>query len=199
MRSMKRISMRQLIVITIVALCAWIAAPLSASAQGHVSPLIGYDFGGDSGCPQITGCEDKKLNIGVSVGSLGNIFGTELEFAYAKDFFGKIPGVSSSVLTLMGNGMIAPRFGPVQPYYLLGLGLMKTNVSFTTANLLESDTNHFAWDTGGGLMVFLGPHVGLRGEIRHFHAFQDLEILGIALGKTKLDFGRAAAGVVFRF
>lgn len=182
-----------------MALAAWIAIPSSASAQGFVSPLIGYDFGGDSGCPQITGCKDRKLNLGVSVGRLGSIFGTELELAYAKNFFGEIPGVSSSVLTLMGNGMIAPRFGPVQPYWLIGLGLMKTHVDFSTASVLESNEDHLAWDTAGGLIVFLGPHVGLRGDIRHFHAFQDFEILGLSLRKTKLDFGRAAAGLVFRF
>ena len=174
-------------------------APGAAYAQGFISPMIGYDFGGDSGCPEITGCEDKKLNIGVSAGTLGSVLGAELEFAYAKDFFGDIPGVSSSVLTLMGNLMLAPKFGPVQPYGLIGLGLMKTNVEVSAASLLDSDDNHFGWDIGGGLMIFLGDHFGLRGDIRYFHAFQDLEILGVSLGDTKLDFGRAAAGVVLKF
>jgi opacity protein-like surface antigen len=182
-----------------IALLVWIAAPASASAQGYISPLIGFNFGGDSGCPEITNCEDKNLNWGVAVGSLGSILGSELELAYAKNFFGEIPGVSSSVLTLMGNVMVAPRFGPAQPYWLIGLGLMKTNVDFSTASLLDSDKNHFAWDTGGGLIVLLGPHVGVRGELRYFHAFQDLDILGITLANEKLDYGRAAAGVVFRF
>jgi opacity protein-like surface antigen len=191
--------MSRLLRIAALALLSLIAVPLSASAQGYVSPLIGYDFGGDSGCPQISNCEDRNLNWGVSVGSLGSILGSELEFAYAKNFFGDIPGVSSSVLTLMGNGMIAPKFGPVQPYWLIGLGLMKTHVEFSSASLLENSENHFAWDTAGGLMVFLGQNVGIRGEIRHYHAFQDLEILGIGVANTKLDFGRVAAGVVFRF
>jgi opacity protein-like surface antigen len=189
----------RLIRVAAMALVAWMAVPSIASAQGYVSPLIGYDFGGDSGCPEITNCEDRNLNWGVAVGSLGSVLGSELELAYAKNFFGEIPGVSSSVLTLMGNGMIAPRFGPVQPYWLIGLGLMKTNVEFSTASLLENSENHFAWDTGGGLMVFFGQNVGVRGEIRYFHAFQDLEILGISIANTKLDYGRAAAGVVFRF
>jgi opacity protein-like surface antigen len=193
------IRLQPLVRIAAIALIVWIAIPLSASAQGYVSPLIGYDFGGDSGCPEITNCEDRNLNWGVSVGSLGSVVGSELEFAYAKNFFGEIPDVSSSVLTLMGNVMLAPRFGPAQPYWLIGLGLMKTNVDFTTSSLLDSDKNHFAWDTGGGLIVFLGPHVGVRGEIRYYHAFEDLEVLGIAIGNTKLNFGRAAAGLVFRF
>jgi len=171
----------------------------AASAQGFVSPFVGYDFGGDSGCPAITACEDRNLNIGVSVGSLGAVLGSELEFAYARDFFGEIPGASSSVLTLMGNIMLAPRFGVAQPYALVGLGLIKSRVEFSAASLLESSNNHFGWDVGGGMIVFLGRRVGVRGDIRYFHAFQDLEVLGIGLGSTKLDFGRAAAGLVFRF
>jgi opacity protein-like surface antigen len=190
--------MSRLFRIGAIALFAWMAVPSIASAQGYISPLIGYDFGGDSGCPEITNCEDRNLNWGVSAGSLGNIVGSELELAYAKDFFGKIPGVSSSVLTLMGNVMLAPRFGPVQPYWLIGLGLMKTHVDFS-ATTIENSENHFAWDTGGGLIIFLGRNVGVRGELRYFHAFSDLDILGIQIANAKLNYGRAAAGVVFRF
>jgi opacity protein-like surface antigen len=189
----------QLFGMVAIALVMFVLAPGAAYAQGFVSPLIGYNFGGDSGCPQITACEDKNLNVGVSVGSLGSVAGSELEVAYARDFFGDIPGVSSSVLTVMGNLMLAPQFGIAQPYALFGLGLIKTHVELSAISLLESDNNHFGWDVGGGLIVFLGRHVGVRGDIRYFHAFQDLDIVGIGLGDTKLDFGRAAAGVVFRF
>ena len=181
--------MNRVVRIAAIALLTWVAVPVSASAQGYISPQIGYDFGGDSGCPQITNCKDKNLNWGVSVGSLGSILGSELEFAYAKNFFGDIPGVSSSVLTLMSNLLIAPGFG---------IGLMKTHVDFS-ASTIENSENHFAWDTAGGLMIFLGPKFGIRGEIRHYHAFQDFAILGLAIGNTKLDYGRASAGVVFRF
>ena len=175
------------------------ASATAAHAQGFVSPLIGYNFGGDSGCPEIDDCDDKNLNIGVAVGSLGSVFGVELEFAYAKDFFGESPFVSSSVLSLMGNVMLAPKFGPVQPYGVVGLGLIKTNVEFTAASFLESDNNHFGWDLGGGLIIFFTDHVGIRGDIRYFHALQDFSILGFALDETKLDFGRAAGALVFKF
>jgi opacity protein-like surface antigen len=86
----------------------------------------------------------------------------------------------------------------VQPYWLIGLGLMKTHVDFS-ATTIENSENHFAWDTGGGLIIFFGRNVGVRGEIRYFHAFSDLDIIGIQIANTKLDYGRAAAGVVFRF
>lgn len=183
---------------TVVAILT-LATARPAAAQGFVSPLLGYDFGGDSGCPDITGCEDKKLNAGVGIGRLGSFFGAELEFSYAKDFFGKAPGYSSSVVTLMGNLLIGPRIGPLQPYGSGGLGLIKTNVELTPSSLLDSTNNHLGWNIGAGLMLFPTAHIGVRGDIRHFHAFQDLDVLGIPLGDTKLDFGRASGALVFRF
>jgi hypothetical protein len=175
-----------------------IASP--SAGQAFISPLIGFNFGGDAGCPEITGCEDKNLNLGVAVGAVGGFFGTELEFAYAQDFFGEIPGVSSSVLTLMGNVLIAPRFGPVQPYAVAGLGLIKTHAELNVTELLETDNNHFGWDIGGGLFVFFGEHFGVRGDIRYFHALEDFDGLATFFrDPTALDYGRAAASVVFRF
>ncbi len=182
-----------------LATLAFSAATREASAQGFISPLFGYNFGGDSGCPEIDDCEDKRLNIGVAFGALGPVFGFETEIAFIDNFFGETPLLESDVMTLMGNLMLAPKIGPVRPYGVVGFGLIKTSVEFTAASLLDVDDSHFGWYLGGGVMVFFGEHVGIRGEIRHFHAFQDLAILGIPIGDTKLDFGRAAAGVVFAF
>jgi opacity protein-like surface antigen len=173
--------------------------PRQAEAQGFISPLLGYDFGGDSGCPEITGCEEKKLNFGVGLGSLGSVLGGELDLSYAKNFFGDAPGYSSSVLTVMGNILLAPKFGPVRPYGSGGVGLIKSNVDFTPTSLLDSSNNDFGWNIGGGLMIFVGDRIGIRGDIRHFHSFQDLEILGFSLSDTKLDFGRASAALIFKF
>ena len=175
------------------------ASASPAAAQGFISPFIGFDFGGDSGCPQISGCENKNVNLGVAFGSLGRVVGVEAEFAYIPDFFGETPGVSSSVLTFMGNVMFAPKFGPLQPYGLVGLGLLKTHTELTLPALIESTNNHFGWDVGGGVILFPAEHVGIRGDVRYFHAFQDLNVLGLSLGDTKLDFGRASVGIVFKF
>jgi opacity protein-like surface antigen len=176
-----------------------IAFTSAAGAQSFISPFIGYNFGGDAGCPEASNCEDKTRNFGVAFGSLGKVIGAELEFSFIDSFFGDTPGTSSHVLTLMGNAMFAPKFGLVQPYVLAGLGLLKSHAEITTAGLLETDNNHFGWDIGGGIMGFLGPHFGVRGDLRYFHAFQDLEIVGIPIADTKLDFGRLSGGVVFKF
>ncbi len=176
-----------------------LACAQPAHADGFVSPFVGFNFSGDSGCPHITDCEDKRLNAGVSVGTFNALFGFEAEFGYAKNFFGKAPGIDSSVLTVMGNLAVAPDLAVVRPYVLAGLGLMKTHVSFTSASILTSDNNNLGWDVGGGLIVFVAPHVGIRGDVRYFHSFQDLEALGFTLGDQKLDFGRASAALTFTF
>jgi len=173
-----------------------------ADAQGFISPFIGYNFGGDSGCPEITNCEDKHVDYGVSGGALGSIVGFEAEFAYTSDFFGKATYQSSKVLVFTGNFMLAPKIGPIQPFGLVGLGVMRTELE---ADGSSNDQNSFTWDAGGGLMVFFGEHVGIRGEVRYYHTLQALDrlnlpnVLELELGGKKLDFARTGVAVVFKF
>jgi opacity protein-like surface antigen len=199
MISLRRLAVRRM-TLAAVALIALVAVPRDSFAQGFVSPFIGYNFSGDAGCPTITDCDDKNVNWGVGFGALGSVVGFEAEFSYTDNFFGEAPGFESSVLTFMGNFMIAPRFGPVQPYGLVGLGLMKTEAELSADDIFSSDNNDLAWDVGGGLMVFFGDHFGVRGDVRYFHAFGALDLLGIDLGQEeKLDFGRFSGAAVFRF
>ena len=172
-------------------------AATDVRAQAFFSPFIGYDFGGDSGCQTLRGCEEKKTNFGVSFGSLGRATGFEQEIAYAKNFFGSTSGEDSSVLTIMSNVMIAPKIGPVRPYGLFGVGLMKVNVNLTPGALVSFTNNHFAWDAGAGVMFFFGEHFGIRGELRHFHSFQDLNIEGFS-ADNKLYYGRASIAIVLK-
>ena len=196
---MSRSMVRQLVSAGALAALFVLGSARHASAQAYISPFIGYNFGGDSGCPEISDCEDKKRNLGVSFGSIGSVIGSELEFSYIDNFFGETPGVSTSVLTLMGNFMLAPKFGVVQPYGVIGLGLIKTHAEVTVGGLLDSTNNHFGCDIGGGVIGYFGDHFGVRGDLRYFHAFQDLEILGLPIADEKLDFGRLSGGVVFKF
>ena len=175
---------------------AWSA---TARAQSYISPLIGFDFGGDASCPNITGCDDKRLNYGVSLGRMGSVFGFEEEFAYAKDFFGTAPALNnSSVLTLMSNVMFVPKIGPIRPYGLAGLGLIKTHVEPTAISLLTADNNNFGWDLGGGVIVG-GAHIGIRGDIRYFHTFSDQTIPLFVLSNPQLNFGRASVALMLMF
>jgi opacity protein-like surface antigen len=179
---------------------AVLCLPAQSAAQAFVNPFVGYNFSGDSGCPEITGCEDKNLNWGVSLGAVGGIVGAELEFAYTDSFFGETSQTTTSVTTIMGNFLLAPRFGPIQPYGVAGLGLIRSKVDLTAGTSVDEDQNNFGYDVGGGLMVFFGRHVGVRADVRYFRSFSVLNLLDLDfLRENKLDFGRFSGGVIFKF
>ncbi|PYR35731.1 MAG: hypothetical protein DMF89_02615 [Acidobacteria bacterium] len=193
-------TIHSLVVLSVVGLVLLVTAQ-DAAAEGFISPFIGYNFSGDSGCQQITNCDDKRTDWGVSFGALGSVVGFEAEVGYTKNFFGEASAQTSDVLTFMGNFMLAPKLGPVQPYGVIGLGLIRTSVEATLTST-SSENNQFGWDVGGGLMVFFGQHVGVRGDVRYFHAFQVLDLTNfpnVPRNETKLDFGRVAGAVVFKF
>src|SRR5215212_6207966 len=96
-------------------------AVATARAQAFISPYAGYNFGGDSAnCVSLRDCEERRLNLGVSFGTTHGIFGFEEDIAYARDFFGKTPGSSNAVLTVMSNLLLVVPAGPIHPYALVG-------------------------------------------------------------------------------
>jgi hypothetical protein len=190
--------LRKLCSLCLVAAAFLVLAPADARAQGFFIPFIGYDYGGDSTCPDFTGCNDKKINYGVGIGKLGKNGGFEQEFAYAHDFFSNVEGQSSGVLTIMSNLMIAAKIGPVRPYLLGGVGFMKAHVDLGPAAVVSFSNNTFAWDWGFGFMAVFGKTFGVRGDIRYFKSFQDVETLNFS-NNNKLDFGRASVGLVLMY
>src|SRR4029453_4934394 len=107
-----------------------------ARADGFIAPFIGFNFGGDSSnCASLTNCEDKRTTFGVSLGSMGGVFGFEREMASTPDFFGKTPGGDNAMLTLMSNLMLVIPAGPIRPYGLIGLGLMRSHAQFNASSL----------------------------------------------------------------
>jgi len=175
--------------------------PASAAAQFFVNPFIGYNYGGDAGCPAITNCEAKNLNWGVAVGALGSVVGVEFEFSDTDNFYGETDVTKTRVTTLMGNFLLAPKFGPIQLYGLAGLGLLKSKVEATGGIAVDEDQDDFGYDLGGGLMVFFGEHVGARFDARYFQSFDALQMIGLGdlRDDNKLNFSRFSAGVVFKF
>jgi hypothetical protein len=189
-------------VLALTAVLSGVAAT-SARADGFFTPFVGYNFGGDSKCPTINvqGCDDRHSNFGVSFGKMGTVFGFEEDIAFAKDFFGTQPGVDSSVFTAMSNLLIGVGAGPVQPYFLVGFGVIRPHTTLTLSN---SDFDKYAlgYDIGGGVNGFFSKHVGVRGDLRHLHTAQDIPILGSVTNpfavNQKLEFWRASLGLVLR-
>lgn len=188
------------LLLAILVMLISLATAKHAQAQGFISPSFGYNFGGDSGCPTATDCEDKNWNWGVSLGALGSVVGFEGEWTYSDQFRGQQLNQKSKVTTLMGNFMLAPKISIVQPYGLAGIGLIRTDVEELIGGNSEA-RNQIGWTIGGGLIVFVQKHIGLKADIRHYHAFEALDLLGFDLARdqNKVDFGRAAFGAVFKF
>ena len=173
--------------------------PRLAHAQGFISPSFGYNFGGDAGCVSATDCEDKNWNIAISGGALGNIVGFEAEWLHESEFLGETRDDTSKVTTFMGNFLLAPRISIVQVYGLAGIGLMRTVIEGTLGE--DESENQIGWDIGGGVMFFVHRNVAIKGDLRYYHSFEVTDLLGFELNRedNRLDFGRAAFGVVFKF
>ena len=183
------------ILILAAALIALTVTP--AGAQGFISPFAGFNFGGDStNCVSLTSCEEKRLNWGASLGKINGGFGVEADIAYAPDFFGKTPGVDNGVLTLMSNLMLVVPAGPIEPYGLVGIGLIRSHAKLD-ASSLSLTKNTLGWDIGGGINIFLTHNVGVRGDVRRLRTLQDFT-LGL-FSSDQLNYWRGTAGLTFRF
>ena len=183
--------------ILILAAALLAAGATPARADGFLTPFIGFNFGGDStNCASLTSCDEKRVNWGVGLGTTNGIFGFEEEFAYAPNFFGTTTG-DNAVLTLMSNLMVVIPAGPIQPYGIIGAGLVRPHAQLS-ASSIASDQNTLGWNIGGGLNIFFGKSVGVRGDVRHVRTFQDITLGGL-FTTAPLDFYRASAGLTLRF
>ena len=163
----------------VVVVCVWLAA-VPAQAQGYLVGSAGAAFGGDA--------PSGKATYGVAAGATAGILGIEFEFAHTPTFFSENSD-SGNVLTLTGNLLVGAPIGPIRPYAVGGLGLIRQRREVSFGGILNNVTDHeFGYNIGGGMEVTLVPHVGLRGDVRYFH-----------VRKTGgLSFGRGFVGAVLR-
>jgi hypothetical protein len=179
--------------------------PALAQADTLLIPFMGVNFGGDSGKDFSDAFDASRFTWGGSLAFMGaGIFGIEGDFSYSPDFFGKTDLGGSSLYTATGNLLLGIPFGGqsgfgIRPYVLGGVGVMHTSADF--AGLPSNDENSVTWGAGGGVMLFFGTRVGLRGDVRYFRTFDDLEIFGVDVFDSpgKLDFTRGSLGLIFRF
>ena len=180
------------------------ASGTAARAQGFFTPFYGYNYGGDaSNCASLTNCQDKRSDIGVSFGSMGKLFGFEQDIAYSKNFFGEVPDADNAVFTLTSNMLVGVGVGPVQPYALIGFGLIRPRTSLSVAGAVgDFSKNALGYDLGGGVTGYFSRHLGVRGDLRHFQTMQEVPILSTVAANTfnneRLSFWRASIGLAIR-
>lgn len=180
-----------------------VLAPATARADGMFVPFVGVNFAGNSGQEISDAIDSQRVDWGFSLAYMGGgVLGVEADFGYSPDFFGKTDIGGSSVLTATGNLLVGIPIGGqtgvgVRPYALVGLGVLRSKVD-AFGDLPSLDNSKLAWDFGGGLMFFFGTHVGLRGDVRYFRTFGDVDFDPFDEPQT-LEFGRASAGLILRF
>lgn len=179
-----------------------LVAPASASAQGYLTGFVGGNFGGDSGVSLDQSINDgSRLNVGARLGALGGgIFGGEIDVGYTPDFYGQGTVFdSSSVLTVTGNVILGLPLGPVRPYFLGGIGLVRRTIAYGPGEGPESVTDsRAAYSIGGGVNFFVSEHVGINADLRYFRNFSTGNDVLDALDE-KFNFARGSVGVTLRF
>ena len=177
-------------------------APASASAQGYITAFVGGNFGGDSGVSLDESIDDtSRLNFGARLGILGGgIFGGEFDVGYTPDFYGKGTVFDSSgVLTVMGNVVVGLPLGPVRPYFVGGIGLIRRTVDYAPGEGPGSVTDsRAAYSIGGGLNLFVSEHVGINADFRYFRNFSTGNSL-VDLPDDTFNFARGSLGITIRF
>lgn len=179
----------RLLPILVLASATLATMPGTAWSQSYVTPFLGYNFGGDSeNCISLRNCDDKRTNFGVSIGKTNGIFGVEQDISYIPHFR-NTPGEGGSMLTLMSNLLLVAPLGPLQPYGLFGLGLIRPKTSAGAKNAI-------GYDIGFGLVVFPTRRIGLRGDLRRMRSFGDVKLF--VFSGEKVEFWRASLGLTLR-
>ena len=69
--------------------------------------------------------------------------------------------------------------GPVRPYGMVGLGLMKASMEFKSAtNLADFSDTSWGLNYGAGVILLLPAHIGFRLDYRRFSSSSDIPYAG---------------------
>lgn len=192
---------RVLKVLLVSAAVALIWAPLTARADGYVSPWIGTQFGSN--------WNNGRAGFGAQAGWMGaGIIGAEADFGYSPSFFGTANDFGhNTVIDVMGNIIVGAPIGVthgsagIRPYGTFGVGLLRTQIDGGTLANVAASNNQFGWNAGLGLMGYFNEHIGLRGDVRYFRGFENLAtgnpVIDLS-GNNQLHFWRVGIGVILR-
>jgi hypothetical protein len=174
-----------------------LAAPLSASAEWHFKPFLGFTFepsttlAGDiehvAGLPLGPDVDSQSSNVafGAAVALVGDVFGIEGEWTQAPGFFqgkdqegnDKDLVASSSAQTFTGSVIIAvPRRitqYTLRPYFVGGAGVMRLRSLDgrpPVSNLFAISETLATIDVGGGASGFFNERVGVGWDLRYFRS-----------------------------
>lgn len=171
--------------------CGLFLLPSPARADIVLTPFYGVTFGGDA--------PKARPSFGGGITFVGRSIGLEIEGTRTPDFFadsGTRANVTTLTAALVGGG--DPPGAGVKPYFLSGVGLMRTNVS-AAALLDDTSYNNFAILLGVGLNAFFTDELGLRADLRYFRRLERPSGSGVIPIASNFDFWRFIVGFNARF
>ena len=189
-----------------ILLCSGILllSPVAASAQAQLTLFVGGNFGGSTDVALEESIRDtSQLDFGARLGLFtGGLFSLEFEYGHTPNFYGKGTVFdASSVRTFMGSLVLGFPAGPVRPYAVVGLGLIKRTVDYAQGQgqAREDVTDsRAAYTLGGGLNIFFSKHVGINGDFRYFRNFAAGNVI-LDMSNDAFNYARGAVGVTFKF
>lgn len=198
--------------------CALLAvALLSMVTRAHAdtlfTPFLGANLNGSPALSlnEIVG-DPSRTNFGVSIAAMGGgVFGVEADLGYSPRFFGTDINIGNVSVELAHNNVLTGMFNltlgiPIQshggvgirPYGVAGVGLVHQHVE-PLGGAIDVSTTDFGYDVGGGVYLFFGRHVGVRGDLRYMRTASDNPLSDlIALKQGALNFTRASVGLTLR-
>jgi len=194
--------MRRLVLSAVLALCL---TPATASAEWIFTPFIGSSFAAGTDNTDFADIIDgSKMTYGGSLAWVGGgVFGFEVDFGYAPEYFeaddDDVDFVDSSNYTsLMANVVLSAPRGAFRPYAVGGVGLLKTFVD-DVDDAFDVDRNALGFNIGGGVMGFVTDRVGIRGDLRYFRQMTEAAGDELDFNVTAFRFWRGTVGVSLRF
>lgn len=183
--------------------------PAPASADRIFTAFLGAVPDAESGFLDLAQTLGQtKPAWGVSVGTINNVFGWELDASAAPGFFsgkGDRPQLvsGSQASTLMLNAVFTTPRGwigaTVRPYGVVGAGFVKVRID-DVSGLFSTDTLLRGMDIGGGVIALPWRRLGLRADVRYVRSQRKEEPEAtLGFGPAFLDLWRISTGAVLRF
>lgn len=199
-----------------------LAAP--ARADWFLTPFVGVAFGGASNQFVFNNADDQFEQRATFGGSIGyrtkGIFGVEVEYAAAPNFFQYTGGTNNfnlldlgqSVQTLMANVVVSLPVGGshgagFQPYVTAGVGSIRTQLRSESDSIPDLVDHDPGFNAGVGANVFAATHVGFRADVRYFRGIEALDnddpvanpFFDQPIAKDVFNFWRGSLGLTFRW
>ncbi len=195
----------------VLLLLAFAPSPAQADTEWQVRPFIGLTFGGGTTLVDLTegGGSRIKPMTGINGGWLGEVFGIDVDLAYAPGYFERDPPpgssklvTSSAVTTFTGSLIVGvPKSRTkyvLRPYALGGFGIMHARAEDFFVVLPVIMTRP-AVNVGGGVTGFIAERIGLNWELRYFHSVgAEQNFTGTNFDAQRLSFFRANMALVVK-